>query len=213
MRVRRARVTVRQRGSCWRPSTRSHRKPVARGRAAGAFPGAPVDLADGFIHFSTAEQVTETAARHFAGQDDLVLVAVDAAALGPALRNEPSRGGALFPHLYGALPLDAVLWVKPLPLGADGPYLSGARRVIGLFDRLPRRCCAGSIRRTRTRSRSARSSSRRCRAPRRTMRSCACEAFGLKFPNPVGMAAGFDKNAEVPDGCSGSASASSRSAP
>jgi len=89
---------------------------------AGAFCGAPVDRADGFIHFSTAEQVAETAAKHFAGAADLVLVAVAADALGPALRFEPSRGGALFPHLYGDLPLDAVHWVKPLPLGADGRH-------------------------------------------------------------------------------------------
>ena len=87
---------------------------------SGVFAGAPVDRADGYIHFSTAGQVAETAARHFAGQADLVLVAVDAAALGSALRHEPSRGGALFPHLYGTLPLSAVRWVKPLPLGADG---------------------------------------------------------------------------------------------
>jgi uncharacterized protein (DUF952 family) len=87
---------------------------------AGVFTGAPVDRADGFIHFSTAEQVAETAARHFAGQGDLVLLAIDAAALGPALRYEPSRGGALFPHLYGTLPLSAVRWVKPLPFGAQG---------------------------------------------------------------------------------------------
>ena len=86
----------------------------------GVFTGAPVDLADGFIHFSTAEQVAETAARHFAGQQDLVLAAIDAAMLGAALRYEPSRGGALFPHLYGTLPLTAVRWVKPLPLGAHG---------------------------------------------------------------------------------------------
>ncbi len=87
---------------------------------AGAFTGAPVDLADGFIHFSTAAQAAETAARHFAGRDGLVLVAVDAAALGEALRYEPSRGGALFPHLYGTLPMSAVRWVKPLPLGPGG---------------------------------------------------------------------------------------------
>ena len=87
---------------------------------AGAFAGAPVDLADGFIHFSTAEQVRETAARHFAGQSDLVLAAIDADALGAALRYEPSRGGALFPHLYGTLRLSAVRWVKPLPLGPEG---------------------------------------------------------------------------------------------
>jgi uncharacterized protein (DUF952 family) len=86
----------------------------------GVFRGAPVDRADGYIHFSTAAQVRETAAKHFAGQDDLLLVAVDAAALGPALKWEPSRGGALFPHLYGTLVLDAVRRVEELPLGRDG---------------------------------------------------------------------------------------------
>ena len=88
----------------------------------GAFDGAPVDLADGFIHFSTAEQVRETAARHFASQDDLLLLAIDEARLGPELRFEPSRGGALFPHLYAPLPLTAVLWEKPLPMRADGGH-------------------------------------------------------------------------------------------
>jgi uncharacterized protein (DUF952 family) len=88
----------------------------------GEFAGASIDLADGYIHFSTAEQVAETAAKHFAGQHDLVLVAVDADALGPALKWEPSRGGALFPHLYGKLPLRAVRWAKPLPLGPDGRH-------------------------------------------------------------------------------------------
>jgi uncharacterized protein (DUF952 family) len=88
----------------------------------GVFRGAPVDRADGYIHFSTAEQVRETAARHFAGQDDLVLVAVDAATLGHALKWEPSRGGALFPHLYGNLPLGCVRSVESLALGADGVH-------------------------------------------------------------------------------------------
>ena len=90
---------------------------------AGVFAGAAVDHADGYIHFSTAAQAPETAARHFAGQDDLVLAAIDAAALGSALRYEPSRGGQLFPHLYGTLPLSAVRWVKPLSLGADGRHV------------------------------------------------------------------------------------------
>ena len=72
---------------------------------SGAFDGSAADARDGFIHFSTAEQVRETAARHFAGQSDLLLVAVAAASLGDALRWEPSRGGALFPHLYAPLPL------------------------------------------------------------------------------------------------------------
>ncbi len=88
----------------------------------GVFRGAPVDLADGFIHFSTAGQVAETAARHFAGQPDLVLVAVAAEALGEALKWEVSRGGALFPHLYAPLPLAAIRSVVPLPLGDDGKH-------------------------------------------------------------------------------------------
>ena len=86
----------------------------------GRFTGAPIDVADGFIHFSTAAQVRETAARHFAGQTDLLLVAIDGARLGEALKYEVSRGGALFPHLYAPLDLGAVLWVRPLPLGTDG---------------------------------------------------------------------------------------------
>ncbi|MBE7183399.1 MAG: DUF952 domain-containing protein [Methylobacterium mesophilicum] len=88
--------------------------------ASGSFHGAPIDLEDGFIHFSTAEQVRETAAKHFAGQDDLLLVAVEAERLGDALRWETSRGGALFPHLHAPLGLGAVVWVKPLALGSDG---------------------------------------------------------------------------------------------
>ena len=91
--------------------------------AAGKYQGSVVDLRDGFIHLSTADQVAETARRHFAGQADLVLVAVDDARLGSAIRYEPSRGGALFPHLYGALDPAAVLWVKPLPLASSGTHV------------------------------------------------------------------------------------------
>ena len=91
--------------------------------SAGRFDGAPVDLADGYIHFSTAAQVRETASRHFAGQTGLLLVSVDAARLGDALRYEKSRGGDLFPHLYGPLDLAAVTRVEPLPLGPDGSHL------------------------------------------------------------------------------------------
>ncbi|MGE6781013.1 DUF952 domain-containing protein [Ensifer adhaerens] len=91
-------------------------------KRSGRFDGAPVDLADGFIHFSTAEQVVETAARYFEGQEGLLLVAVDGDALGEELVYEPSRGGALFPHLYAPLFLSAVAWEKPLPLGADGAH-------------------------------------------------------------------------------------------
>lgn len=89
-------------------------------RAAGQTAGAPVDLADGYLHFSTSAQVVETAARHFATETNLVLVAVDPDRLGPALRWEPSRGGQLFPHLYRALRLEEVVWDKSLPLGATG---------------------------------------------------------------------------------------------
>jgi len=91
-------------------------------RAKGVFEGAPIDLSDGFIHFSTAKQVAETAARHFTGQVDLLLVAVDAAVLGDKLVYEPSRGGDLFPHLYGSLPFTAVLWETPLSLDHDGQH-------------------------------------------------------------------------------------------
>jgi uncharacterized protein (DUF952 family) len=86
---------------------------------AGVFRGAPVDARDGFIHFSSAAQVRETVATYFAGAKDLMLIAVDADALGDALKWEPSRGGDLFPHLYGELPLAAVLWARPLPLGIN----------------------------------------------------------------------------------------------
>ncbi|MEA3028450.1 MAG: hypothetical protein QOF91_3735 [Alphaproteobacteria bacterium] len=88
----------------------------------GVYRGSAVDLKDGFIHFSTAEQAAETAAKWFAGQRDLVLVAVDAGALGDKLKWEPARGGALFPHLYGELPLEAVQRVDPLPLDEAGRH-------------------------------------------------------------------------------------------
>ena len=88
--------------------------------AEGLFRGAPVDTRDGFIHFSTAEQLAETAAKHFAGATDLILVAVDADALGAQLKWEHSRGGALFPHLYAPLPLSAVRWARPLADEIDG---------------------------------------------------------------------------------------------
>ncbi|RDI57710.1 DUF952 domain-containing protein [Microvirga subterranea] len=90
---------------------------------AGIFEGAPIDIIDGYLHFSTAQQVRETASRHFAGQRDLLLVAIDGDRLGDDLRYEPSRGGDLFPHLYAALPMSAVLWVRPLPLGDDGLHV------------------------------------------------------------------------------------------
>lgn len=81
--------------------------------------GAPIDIADGYVHFSTAEQARETAAKHFAGEDGLILLALDSDTLGDDLKWEPSRGGALFPHLYRELRLSDVLWDKPLPI-VDG---------------------------------------------------------------------------------------------
>lgn len=89
-------------------------------KAAGQSFGAPVDLADGFIHFSAAPQLAETAAKYFGSESDLVLVAFDSARLGEALKWEVSRGGALFPHLYRALELSEVVWDKSLPLGRSG---------------------------------------------------------------------------------------------
>ncbi len=98
--------------------------------AEGRFIGSAVDIDDGFIHFSTAEQAPETALRHFAGRKGLLLVAVETAALGEALKWEPSRGGALFPHLYDVLSLEAVARVDPLLLNEEGehvfpPHLTG----------------------------------------------------------------------------------------
>lgn len=87
---------------------------------AGTYSGSADDRRDGFIHFSAAHQLRETAGKHFAGQRDLVLVAVDTAALGPALRWEPSRGGDLFPHLYGTLDVSAARWSVALPLDENG---------------------------------------------------------------------------------------------
>ena len=90
---------------------------------AGSFRGAEIDLADGYIHFSTADQLAETAAKHFSGRDGLLLVAVEEAALGAALKYEPARQGQLFPHLYAALDPLMVAWVKPLPRDASGRHV------------------------------------------------------------------------------------------
>ena len=95
----------------------------AAAQAAGVYHGSAHDRRDGFIHFSTAEQAGETAAKHFAGHADLLLLAIDPAPLGAALKWEPSRGGALFPHLYAPLPVSAVAEAQALPLGADGRHL------------------------------------------------------------------------------------------
>ena len=91
--------------------------------ASGAFIGAGIDLNDGYIHLSTGAQARRTAELYFKGQDNLVLVAVDGSSLGAALKYEPSRGGDLFPHVYGPLPLTAVLSMRPLPLAPDGNHV------------------------------------------------------------------------------------------
>jgi uncharacterized protein (DUF952 family) len=98
--------------SAWREAERS-----------GVYAGSADDARDGYIHFSTAAQVPATAAKYFTGQQGLFLIAVDAGALGEALRWEPARGGDLFPHLYGELDFDAVLSVPDLPLRADGSHV------------------------------------------------------------------------------------------
>ena len=90
-------------------------------RQSGKTDGAPIDVADGYVHFSTAEQAAETAARHFADEQDLFLVAVETDRLGEDLKWEPSRGGALFPHLYREMRLEDVHWAQPLPL-VDGTH-------------------------------------------------------------------------------------------
>jgi len=88
--------------------------------SSGRFDGAPVDLADGFIHLSTATQLGETIAKHFAGQTDIQIAAIDLAALGGAVKWEPSRGGQLFPHVYAPITLDVVIAYSPLAHEPDG---------------------------------------------------------------------------------------------
>ncbi|WP_062734279.1 DUF952 domain-containing protein [Sphingobium abikonense] len=91
-------------------------------KADGVFKGAPVDLADGYIHMSTREQAAETVAKHFAGQDRLVMLMIDLAPFGDAVKWEVSRGGALFPHLYRDLPMSAVAGKVVLRIGDDGQH-------------------------------------------------------------------------------------------
>ncbi len=115
----------------------------------GVFRGAPVDLADGYIHFSSAEQAAETSAKHFRGQADLLLLHVDTASLGDGLKWESSRGGALFPHLYGVLDLASVIKVEPLPLGPDGAHVFRLR-----YDKT---CACGPLRLSSSRLQAPRS--------------------------------------------------------
>jgi uncharacterized protein (DUF952 family) len=95
----------------------------AQAEASGQYRGSADDARDGFIHFSTAPQLAGTLGKHFAGRDDLLLIAVEADALGAALKWEPSRGGDLFPHLYGSLPTSAALWTMPLLRDAGGRHI------------------------------------------------------------------------------------------
>jgi len=95
----------------------------AAAKAKGAYGGSSQDQADGFIHFSGPAQAVESVAKHRAAQAGLVILEVDADTLGSALKWESSRGGQLFPHLYGALPVSAVVRFAPLPLGADGRHV------------------------------------------------------------------------------------------
>ena len=88
--------------------------------ASGAFKGSADDVRDGYIHLSTKTQLSETANRYFTGVHDLVLVAIPASSLGSALAFEPSRGGELFPHYYGSLPVALARWVRALPLDDAG---------------------------------------------------------------------------------------------
>ena len=92
-------------------------------KVKGIYSGSSQDKADGFIHFSASDQIIKSAARHRTGQDGLVLISIDAALLGEALKWEPARGGELFPHLYGDLPLSAVLKELDLKLGPDGTHI------------------------------------------------------------------------------------------
>ena len=87
-----------------------------------ALAGFGIDLTDGFIHLSSAGQVKETVQRYFSGRDDLMLVSIDGSFLGESLRWEESRGGAACPHVYGVIPMEAILKAEPLPLGSDGEH-------------------------------------------------------------------------------------------
>jgi len=187
---------------------------------AGSYHGSSQDRADGFIHFSSAAQVVESAAKHRAGQEGLVLVAADPAALGEGLVWEASRGGRLFPHLYGALSLAAVLSVTPLPLGADGKHRFPAPLVPDAWERhaavpaskpeaarasLGWRLARPLLHRLDPeRSHGLALAALRlglARGPG-VLRDPALEQrlWGLDFANPLGLAAGFDKDAGALDG-------------
>ena len=174
----------------------------AAAERSGVYRGSSQDT-EGFIHFSTAAQIRASARKHRWGQEDLVLVTVDAERLGAALRWEPSREGAVFPHLYGALPLNTVLGVERLPLGMEGehvfPRLREPRRPRALFD------AALPLLRALPPEAAHRATILALRAGVAPLRiaadppSLGITLWNRRFPNPIGLAAGFDKNAEVPD--------------
>ena len=159
--------------------------------AAGETPGAPVDRADGFVHFSTAAQLPGRCAKHFAGETGLVLVAVEAEAAGAAIRWEPSRGGALFPHLYRALDLADVLWVAAAATTVR--WTAGVslreRLALPLLRRLDPETAHGLALRGAAAGLGTRRAADHLAAAR------GRGVAGLELANPLGLAAGFDKNA------------------
>ena len=166
----------------------------------GIYRGSADDMRDGFIHFSTAAQVAETARKHFFGQTGLFLIEVDADALGDALRWEPSRNDELFPHLYGELDLGAVEAV--LDMLRARPTAATTSRSLSRDPRL--RCVlAAAAALVRSGGRASHGDPgfeiAAAGADAADDAKLAVRAFGLNFPNPIGMAAGFDKSAEVPD--------------
>lgn len=177
----------------------------AQAVASRSYVGSRDDLRDGFIHFSTAAQLSESVAKHRAGQDNLVLVAVDPKSLGPELKWETSRGGQPFPHLYGALPLAAVCWWSDLKLGPDGTHIFSDLE-LSKAD-LGKLSCLYRLARPAVFMMDA----ERAHALALTaLKSLPCsglpqpdpilftELWGRALMNPVGVSAGFDKNAEVP---------------
>jgi dihydroorotate dehydrogenase len=174
-------------------------------RESGRHPGSRDDLRDGFIHCSSAAQLADSVARHRAGESDLVLLEIDPAPLGAALRWEASRGGALFPHIHGELPLVAVRAAWPLSLGADGAHRFPAFRLPLAAPAAPPRpaSIATSLLRLLPPEWAHRAAilalklglAPRARAPLDPV--LRCRVFGLDFANPLGLAAGFDKSAEA----------------
>ena len=178
---------------------------MARGGGGRRVRWAPESISPTAIFiFPAADQAPETAAKWFSGREDLMLVAVEQTVLGAALRWEPSRGGALFPHLYAPLPLARSSGVVLCRSGPTARTFSVARRMIGPARRSRAAPCSRGCRRKQPIARRSRRLNSRPRSRRRWIRSLAVEAFGLAFPNPLGLAAGFDKTPRFPGRCSAS---------